>query len=653
MASAPDPQAAESELVSLLGRPELSSQLLETVPGGVVVVSLAGGIMHANGEAQRLLGLTYETLTGRYVSDWSTVTLKEDGSPCPMEEYPVTLCLQSGERQGPTTIGIESPAGEVTWCVFVAVPLHAPREGHFLGAVVSFLDVTSRRQVEQDLRASEARYRSLVRHIQDTVIIIDREERILFINNVTVGFSLEDLLGSSVRAFMQDPSALDGHSERVFQEGLPTVYETSASNDRWYRSHLMPLERDAEGVVQTAMLIASDVTESRRDEELRVRLEADLARRVSELNVLAGGIAHDFNNVLQGILGSAELAIRLLPPDHEVRAHLEDIRTDARHAGDLNHQLLAYSGRGQVCIEPLDLEELLTGMWRLVRANISWRAKLTLSLAGDLGLVEGDATQLRQVVMNLATNASEAHEGGDGAIAISTGSLSLAEVQTQAVWPLQEPFSERYLLLEVRDEGSGMDESIRRRVFDPFFSTKSRAGRGLGLAAVYGIVRAHRGTLAVDSTPGQGTTIRVFLPQSTQHPETSEEARALAPPPRSHSGRILLVEDEDRPRRVARLALESAGYEVLPAATGEAARALLAREHASLALALVDLVLPDAEGAELIAEIRQLDPSLPVVACSGYQEESFSVETRDFLAGFLNKPYALEDLLQAVGKARR
>ena len=407
----PDPLAAETELLSLLGRPELSSQLLETVPGGVVVVSLAGGVMHANAEAQRLLGLTYESLTGRYVTDWATQTFREDGSPCPPEDYPVTLCLQSGERQGPTTIGIESPEGELTWCVFMAVPLHAPREGHLLGAVVSFLDVTSRRQVEQDLRVSEARYRSLVRHIQDTVIIIDRDERILFINNVTVGFSLEDLLGTSIRNFMPDPSVLDGHSEKVFQEGQATVYETDASNGRWYRSHLMPLERDAEGTVLTAMLIASDVTESRREEEDRHRLEADLARRVSELNVLAGGIAHDFNNVLQGILGSAELAMRLLPEDHELRSHLEDIRTDARHAGDLTHQLLAYSGRGQVCIEPLDLEELLTSMWRLVRANVSRRAKLTLALEGDLGVVEGDATQLRQVVMNLATNASEALGG--------------------------------------------------------------------------------------------------------------------------------------------------------------------------------------------------------------------------------------------------
>ncbi len=643
MGPTPDPLTAEAELTSLLGRPELSSQLLETVPGGVVVISLAGGVMHANAEAQRLLGLSYQSLTGRYVTDWATATLREDGSPCPPEDYPVTLCLQSGERQGPTTIGIESPEGGVTWCVFMAVPLHAPREGHLLGAVVSFLDVTSRRQVEEDLRASEARYRSLVRHIQDTVIIIDREERILFINNVTVGFSLEDLLGVSVRNFMPDPSVLDGHSERVFDEGLPTVYETEASNGRWYRSHLMPLERDAEGAIQTAMLIASDITESRRDEEARHRLEADLARRVGELNVLAGGIAHDFNNVLQGILGSAELAMRLL----------EDIRTDARHAGDLTHQLLAYSGRGQVCIEPLDLEELLTSMWRLVRANVSRRAKLTLALAGGLSVVEGDATQLRQVVMNLATNASEALGGGEGAIAISTGRISLAEAQTQAVWPLLEPHSEHYLQLEVRDEGAGMDESVRRRVFDPFFSTKSRAGRGLGLAAVHGIVRAHRGALAIDSAPGEGTTIRVFLPESSEHAPTSEEVRSLAPAPRRHTGRILLVEDEARPRRVAQLALESAGYEVLVAATGAAARAILAKEHASLALALVDLILPDADGAEVIAEIRELDPELPVVACSGYQEETFSVETRDYLAAFLTKPFAMDDLLLVVGKARR
>lgn len=619
-----------------------------------MVVSTAGGIMHANAEAERLLGLTYQELTKRFVSDWEPDTLREDGTPCPPSDYPVTRCLQTGLRQGPTTIGLRFPDGAVCWYVFVAVPLHASGEEQtLLGTAVTFLDVTSRRQIEQDLRASEGRYRSLVRHIQDTVIILDREERVLFINRVTLGFSLESVLGTSIRDFMTDPSQFDVHRPRVFEEGLETSYESEGTNGRWYRAHFLPLDRDDAGRVQTAMMVSSDITSARRDEQAREQLEIDLARRVSELNVLAGGIAHDFNNVLQGILGCAELALRELPADHPTRGHLEDIRTDARHAGDLTQQLLAYSGRGQVCIEPLDLEEALTSMWRLVRANVSRRAQLTLTLEGNLPLIEADATQIRQVVMNLATNASEALEGGDGTIAISTGRIGLAEAQTHAVAPLNEPFTDSYVLLEVRDDGCGMDEPTRRRVFDPFFSTKSRSGRGLGLAAVHGIVRAHRGTLAIDSTPGVGTTIRVFLPESSKPVSTSAEPRALAPLPAPRAGRILLVEDEERPRRVTCLALESAGYEVLTASTGAAARAILLREHASLALALVDLVLPDAEGADLIAEIRELDPGLPVVACSGYQEETFSVSTRDFLAAFLSKPYALDDLLLVVGKARR
>lgn len=654
MAQSLDPHLAEARLEELLGKAEVSMLVLESVPGGVVVVSLAGGIMHANAEAQALLGLSYSDLTRRYVSDFDLVTFHEDGSPCAAEDYPVSVCLSTGERQGPVTIGVEQPSGDRVWCVFNAIPVVSPEDETLLGAIVTFLDLTPRREAEQALRASESRYRSLVHNIQDTVLIIDRDERILFINRVAQGFSLEQVLGAKLGAFSNDLESIRLGWAAVFERGETCAVDNEASNGRIYSGHWLPLERDAEGVVQTAMIVTSDVTTLRLDEADRRRLQEDLARRVGELNVLAGGIAHDFNNVLQGILGSADWALRQLPEEHPARPPLEDVLSDARHAGDLTRQLLAYSGSGQLCIEPVDLEELLTGMWRLVRANVSRRAKVKLDLAGGLPAVEADATQLRQIVMNLATNASEALGEEGGLIEISTGCVDLETARLSTVLPLSEPYAARYVLLEVKDDGCGMEERTRTRVFDAFFSTKSRSGRGLGMAAVAGIVRAHRGAVALSSRLGEGTTVRVLLPALAASVSTSGEhpLPELPAAPIARAGRILVVEDDERARRIAQLALESRGYEVVAVASARAARSTFAGEP-SFSLALIDMILGDGQGADLIREFLALDPELPIVACSGYQEASLRVDLRDSLAGFLPKPYSLDELLRLVNRARR
>ena len=259
--------------------------------------------------------------------------------------------------------------------------------------------------------------------------------------------------------------------------------------------------------------ISVDSTGRRRSEEERLAFERRMqqTQKLESLGVLAGGIAHDFNNLLMGILGNADLALSKSPPESPVRAYIRNIDTAAQRAADLANQMLAYSGKGRFVVEPIDLSRLVEEMGHLLATVISKRAALRYRLAADLPPVEADATQLRQVVMNLITNASDALGDEEGVITVATGVVEIDPAGTaprSSGAPLPPG---TYVFIEVSDTGCGMDPATRARIFDPFFTTK-QTGRGLGLAAVLGIVRGHRGALRVSSEPGQGTTFTVLFP---------------------------------------------------------------------------------------------------------------------------------------------
>ncbi len=379
--------------------------------------------------------------------------------------------------------------------------------------------------------------------------------------------------------------------------------------------------------------------ERQREEEERIRLENQVqrAQRLESLGILAGGVAHDFNNLLAAILGHAEMALQDLPPDSPVREHLKDVLKGAEQASNLTRQMLAYSGKGNFLPEQVRLNSLIEEMVPLLESSISKKAVLKFDLGPDLPLIEADVAQIRQVVMNLVVNASEALGEGEGVITVGTG------VAVNEGLP-----AGRFVRLEVSDNGGGMTADTRARIFDPFFTTK-QIGRGLGLPAVHGIVRSHHGVIRVHSEPGKGASFQVLFPVAADQSSVETANAGTADSEWRGRGTILVADDEEGVRKIVRLMLERLGLAVLTAGDGKEALDIF-REHANdIALAILDLTMPRMDGVEALREIRRIRPGAKVILASGYSKEeikSRSPETE--AAGFLPKPFRHDTLVRMV-----
>jgi PAS domain S-box-containing protein len=418
---------------------------------------------------------------------------------------------------------------------------------------------------------------------------------------------------------------------------------------RWVYDFTVPVRDSADRLNYTRGYVL-DITErkaaaeSLRDTEARLRE----TQRLESLGLLAGGIAHDFNNLLMGILGNAGLALTELAPGTAVHDTVRDIEASARRAADLTRQLLAYSGKGKFVIDRLDLSRLVEESARLMLPSLSRQANVVWDLAAGLPSIEGDINQLRQVVINFLTNASDALADRPGTITVRTLLTELDEPTLARCVAGRGLARGRYVALEVRDSGVGMDEVTVQHVFDPFFTTKFQ-GRGLGLAAVLGIVRGHRGAIQVETAPGQGTCFRAFFPALEPVPAAAGIPGVRAPAGEGQT--VLIVDDEPMVRNVARRILERAGYRVLLAENGRVALELLQTEHQEVGLVVLDLTMPELGGEETLALMHDAWPSLKVLLSSGYSAESAAGQGATGLVGFIQKPYMPAELLEAVGKA--
>ena len=394
---------------------------------------------------------------------------------------------------------------------------------------------------------------------------------------------------------------------------------------------------------------AFDITDRVAAVESRIELERRMleSQRLESLGLMAGGVAHDFNNLLTIILGNASLALDEAEPGSALHTALGAIASTAHRAADLTRQMLAYSGRGKFHREPTDLNATLRALTALVESSVPRHIRLQYDLGADLPAVEADPTQLQQVALNLLTNAVEALGDRPGEITVRTSLQSLAFTDLAASFPDQAVAPGPHLVLEVSDTGPGMDEETRRRIFDPFFTTKP-SGRGLGLAALQGIVRAHHGGVMVDSVPGGGTTFRVVLPAlgAPAHPAAEPSPTG---PGWTSAGRILVVDDEAPIREMAAWVLHRAGFEVLEAAHGQEALEVLGRGPQEVRAVLLDLSMPVMGGGETLPALRALRPGIPVLLSSGYEgEERVQQLLRQPATGFLQKPYASAGLLAAL-----
>jgi PAS domain S-box-containing protein len=381
--------------------------------------------------------------------------------------------------------------------------------------------------------------------------------------------------------------------------------------------------------------------ESARRDAAASEASARHVQKLESIGVLAGGIAHDFNNLLHVVLGNADLARLQLPSDSPAREHVDEVVRATQRAADLTQQLLAYSGRGVVETRHLDLSEEMRNMATLLRTAISKQATLVWDLAANLPAITADPTQIRQVVMNLITNASDALGDAPGSITLRTGGL-----EAGAEASLYDS-----VFLEVTDSGCGMDSGTLQRIFDPFFSTKF-SGRGLGLAAVMGIVETHRGHIRIRTAPGEGTTFRILFPAVTVSADT--ERPRLSGADWRGRGTVLLAEDEEGVREVVGRMLEHLGFRVLPAEDGVAALEALATHDGDVTAVLLDVSMPRMGGSETLRRIRERHPDLPVVLMSGYTEQEVASNLLDGSSGatgFLQKPFLPEDLAAVLRHA--
>jgi signal transduction histidine kinase/CheY-like chemotaxis protein len=435
-------------------------------------------------------------------------------------------------------------------------------------------------------------------------------------------------------------------SRLPFQGETPLIQPDGST--RQYEYIFVPVFSES-GDVEAVAGSTRDITERKQAEQREWERQEQIreSARLESLGVMAGGIAHDFNNLLTGILGNASLLAEI--GRDEDRPFAGEIVLAAERAADLTRQMLAFAGKGRFVTEFVDLQTIIRENLTLLRASLSRSVTVELDIDRDACLIEADRAQIQQIIMNLLINASEAIGEGAGKVAIRTGILERAEGRFSTRMQATTPPG-NYVLLEIGDNGCGMDSETLRKIFDPFFTTKF-AGRGLGLAAVLGIVKGHRGEIEVVSQPGSGTTFKILLPKAARtrsHVRREALVRDHTAPGANAGKTVLLVDDEEIVRKAAAHALERQGYRVLMAANGAEALDIL-QSDSGVALVVLDLTMPVMTGGQAIPLIKVMCPALPIILSSGFAEAEISRRFADAgIADFLQKPYTAATITSKV-----
>jgi len=616
--------------------------LIEHSSDAIALSSADGRILYASPSTVRVLGYALEELIGRKGFD-----LIDPDDHARLQILLVEL-LKHPEQGITVDTRVRHKDGSWIWVESVATNLLSdPAVGSI---VFNFRDITERRRTELALRGSEDRYRAITETASDGIITVDEQSTIIFANKMAgkiFGYESGDLIRQDLTLLMPDYLRhVHKASVEPGDKHLPWVAAELAGRRKDGREILLEMSfaeflsdgrRYSSGVFR-------DITQRRYlDEQLRQ------TQKLESLGVLAGGVAHDFNNLLVSIMGNAALALEIVPKENPASSKLQDLVQAAKQAAHLTRQLLAYAGKGRFLVQPIDLSAFVTEVTHLLQISIPKNVELRLQLANGLPTIEADLGQMQQLIMNLVINGAEAiPEDRAGTVLVTTAAQEVGEDYFPSTTASNEIMPGTYVILEVADTGSGMTEDTKARIFDPFFTTKF-PGRGLGLAAVLGIVGGHKGALQVASTPGRGSTFKVLFPA------VEAQAEKAAPSEKwvdlRGTGTILVVDDEEMVRRAAGAMLEQYGYTVLLAQDGQRAIDLFRRVGDQISLVLLDLTMPVMSGEETLRQLKNIRPEVRVVLSSGYNEIEAVQHFSEGLNGFIQKPYTPSQLAEKMKAA--
>ncbi|MBL9087977.1 MAG: PAS domain S-box protein, partial [Planctomycetia bacterium] len=635
---------------------------LRSIGDAVLTCDAAGRVDYLNPAAETLTGWTAPAARDHTLHEVLRFVDEKSRAPRPDIVDEMLHAEAATETAIPVVLVAVGGAERSVWPRWAPI---ADPVGRTHGAVVALRDVTEARRAEQAVREREELFRVLSAELPDALFLLDPNDarsplRIVHANEAAArmhGFPVERLLGMSILE-LDDPATAAEGPERVrrLRAGETLTFE---ARHRRADGSFFPLEVIAREIAwggrRLVLSLDRDITERRRVEDERRRLETQVqhAQRLESLGVLAGGIAHDFNNLLMGVLGNADLALLHLEPGSPAAARVEDLKRAGLRASDLTQQLLAYAGKGRFVVEPLDLNDVVRDMAKLLQVSISKRVKLVLDFADDLPPVEADAAQLRQVVMNLITNASEAMGEREGVVTLRTAREAVDAAWLATAYGGAGLAPGPYVVLEVADTGVGMDEATQRKIFEPFFTTKF-TGRGLGLAALLGIVRGHHGAVRVTSAPGQGSTFRVVLP-----PYRGDRPVRRAPPARAADavrggGTVLVIDDDPTVLEVVSRMLAGAGYDVVFAAEGREGVERFRAEKDRVRAVLLDMTMPGLSSEETLKQIRAVRGDVKVLVISGFTQEDAMARFAGLgVEGFVQKPFERQTLIARVGALLR
>jgi PAS domain S-box-containing protein len=624
---------------------ELTHRILEAVPGGIIEVAQDGKILQANLDAQGFYGISALEFLSTTADQLAAKNLWEDGSDFDAEDFPLVRCLRTGEEHAPITFGVRRGDGGISWGVFTAVPMLDISTGKTNGAVLTFLDITSRKHIEDALRESEERYRKFFEEDLTGDFIASRDGCILACNQAFAtmfGFvSVEEAMYCNLNSVYGEQQNFTDLmillSERRRVDYHECVARRRDGKPVFLIQNIIGLF-DSSGTLIGAKGYLFDNTAHK---QLEQRLQE--AAKIEGLGRLAGGIAHDFNNLLGIILGYSERLAK--SKEGKVVKDAAAIGTAAQRGANLVKQLLTFARKTDVSFEEMNVNAVVDELARLLKETFPRTIALELDLDPTLPLIIGDSNQIHQAVLNLCVNARDAMPSG-GTLTLKTEIVEGGSLR--GVY--HEASATHYAGIVVSDTGSGISDEVRTKIFEPFFSTKARdRGTGLGLAVVYGIVNAHRGFIDVRSASGEGSSFELYFPI----PPSPLEAQAgeVEQKPELPGGKetVLLVEDEELLRELVESLLQGKGYTVLIAADGEEAVEIFRAHQREVNLVLTDLGLPKVDGWSACKRMKALNPNVRIIVASGYLDPEAKQEmVNGGVHEFVHKPYLATELTSKV-----